>query len=58
MRGSTVVGCIPYAVEPLSKGHFGGDINSANLFFVERGSPLRGSKCIVGIILDHKPCPL
>ena len=34
--------------EPPNKGHFGDDINSADLFFVER---LRGSKCIVGIIL-------
>ena len=35
---------------PLKKGHFGDDINSADLFFVERLSSLRGSKCIVGII--------
>ena len=38
-------------VEPLNKGHFGDNINSADLFFVERLSSLGGSKCIVGIIL-------
>ena len=38
-------------VEPLNKGHFGDNINSADLFFVERFSSLGGSKCIVGIIL-------
>ena len=37
--------------EPPNKGHFGDDINSADLFFVERFSSLGGSRCIVGIIL-------
>ena len=36
-------------VEPLNKGHFGDNMNSADLFFVERFSSL-GSKCIVGIV--------
>ena len=35
----------------LNKGHFGDNINSADLFFVERLSSLGGSECIVGIIL-------
>ena len=35
----------------LNKEHFGDNINSADLFVVERFSSLRGSKCIVGIIL-------
>ena len=39
------------AVEPLNKGHFGDDLNSADLFFVERFYSLGGSKCIVGITL-------
>ena len=39
------------ALEPPNKGHFGDDINSADLFFVERFSSLEGSKCIVKIIL-------
>ena len=38
-------------MEPPNKGHFGDNINSADLFFVERFSSLGGSKCIVGIIL-------
>ena len=40
-----------HTVEPLNKGHFGDNINSADLFFAERISSLGGSKCIVGIIL-------
>ena len=38
-------------VEPLNKGHFGDNINSADLFFVERFSSLGSSKCLVGIVL-------
>ena len=34
------------------KDTLGTGINSADLFFVERLSPLGGSKCIVGIILE------
>ena len=33
-----------YAVEPPNKGHFGDDINSADLFFVERFSSWGGVK--------------
>ena len=39
------------AVEPPNKGHFGNDINPADLFFVERFSSLGGSKSIVGVTL-------
>ena len=42
---------IQHTGEPLNKGHFGDDINSADLFFVERLSSLGGSKYIVQIIL-------
>ena len=35
-------------VGPLNRGHLGDDINSADLFFVERFSSLGGSKSIVG----------
>ena len=38
-------------VEPQNKGHFGDNINLADLFFVERFSSLGGSKHIIGIIL-------
>ena len=38
-------------VDPPNKGHFGDSINPADLFFVERFSSFRGSKCIGGIIL-------
>ena len=38
-----------YAVELPNKGHFGDNINSADLFFEEKFSYLGGSKCIVGI---------
>ena len=38
-------------VEPPNKGHFGDNINSADLFFVERFSSLGGSKCILGLTL-------
>ena len=31
--------------EPLNKGHFGDNINSAVLSFIERLSSFRGSKC-------------
>ena len=40
-----------HTVEPPNEGHFGDNINSANLFFVERFSTLGGSECIVGVIL-------
>ena len=40
--------------EPPNTRHFGDDINSADLFFVERLSSLGGSKCIVGITLGHQ----
>ena len=43
---------------PLNKGHFGDNINSADLFFVERFSSLGGFKCVVEITWDHKLCPL
>ena len=43
-----------FTVEPPNKGHFGNGIYSAYLFFVERLSSLRGSKCIVGIILGSQ----
>ena len=43
--------CGGTTVEPLNKRHFGDNINSADLFFVERFSSLGGSKCVVGIIL-------
>ena len=42
---------MPAAVGSQNKGHFGDNINSSDLFFVERFSSLGGSKCIVGIIL-------
>ena len=38
-------------VEPLNKGHFEDDINSADLFFVERFSSLGGSNGIVRVTL-------
>ena len=41
----------PAAGEPPNKGHFGDDINSANLFFAERFFSLGVSKCIVVIPL-------
>ena len=41
-------------VDPPNKGCLGEDINSADVFFVERLSSLGGSKCIVGIILGLK----
>ena len=50
--------CKPCTVEPPNKGHLGDDINSADSFFVERLSSLGGSKCIIGIILGCKMCPL
>ena len=34
-------------MEPPNREQFGGDINSADLFFVEGFSSLGGSKCIV-----------
>ena len=40
-----------YTLDPPNRGHFRDDINSADLFFVEKFSSLGGSKCIVGIIL-------
>ena len=40
-------------MEPLNKGHFGNNINSADLFSVERLPSLGGSKCMVGIILGQ-----
>ena len=40
-----------HTVDPPNKGHFGDDLISADLFFVDRLSSLGGSKCIVGIIL-------
>ena len=36
----------------LNKGHFGDNINSTDLFFVQRLSSSGGSKYIVGIILE------
>ena len=38
-------------MEPPIKGHFGDNINSADLFFAGRFSFLGGLECIVGIIL-------
>ena len=38
-------------LESLNRGHFGDDMNSADLLFVGRFSSLGGSRCIVGIIL-------
>ena len=38
-------------VGPPNKEHFRDNMNSADLFFVERLSSLGGSRCIVGIIL-------
>ena len=38
-------------VGPPNKEHFGDNMNSADLFFVERFSSLEGSRCILGIIL-------
>ena len=45
-------------VEPLNEGHFGDNTNSADLFFAQRFSSLRGSKCmiIVGVILRPYFC--
>ena len=42
-----------YTVEAPNEGIFGDNvnINSADLFFVERFSSMGGSKCIVGIML-------
>ena len=40
-----------HVVEPSNIRHFGDNINSIDLLFVERFSSLEGSKCIVGIIL-------
>ena len=37
-------------VEPPNKGHFGDNINSADLVFVVRFSFPGGSKCLVGYI--------
>ena len=53
VRGVTSFGYTPFlcTAEPLNKGHFGDDINSADLVFVERFSSLGGSKCIVGTTL-------
>ena len=34
-------------VEPPNKGHFGDDINSADMFFAEKFFHLGGLKCIV-----------
>jgi hypothetical protein len=33
-------------VEPPNREHFGDDLNSADIFFVERLSPFGGLKCI------------
>ena len=38
-------------MDPPNKGHFGDDMNSADLLFVERFSSLGGSKYFTGIIL-------
>ena len=38
-------------METSNKGHLGDNINSADLFFVERFFSLGGSICIVGVIL-------
>ena len=43
--------CIQHTVEPPDKGHFGDNLNSADLFFVKRFSSLGGSECFVGVIL-------
>ena len=48
---------IMYTVEYPNKGHFGDDINSADLFFVERFSSSGDSNCIVGIILEPQVVP-
>ena len=42
----------------LNKGHFGDDINSADLFFVERFSSLGGSNVLEELYWDRKSCPL
>ena len=47
-----------HTVAPPNKGHFGDDINSADLSFVERFSSLGGSKSLKEIYWDYKLCPL
>ena len=51
VKDSSERGTFGCTIEPPNKGHFGDDINSADLLFVERLSSLGGSECIVGIIL-------